>query len=167
MDSTKEFKIKTKYRVEEHHYEYYNPETKQQEETPIKEEHVKKLFKNKIDCLRYFFSPRKRRDFCYGENYLQTNDVMEIYEQDEGGTSTYILYKWEGFDDEIKFRYTARNQSTDEVTKDMDWKALKQYCDRMNAYVYWEDDGYGHIGHLKNRSTEEDIDIEIESRYVR
>ena len=134
--------------IKEYHIHNSNPTTQETEESPVYIEEITKRYKRKTDAINYFFSKRKNRDFCYGNNYVHTEDTLTIYEYDEDGYSEYILFKWNDFDEEVVFTYYLK-EGDDEYQ--MNYKELYDYCKKKNSFVYWEDDTYGHYGHLKEK----------------
>ena len=141
----------------------YNEITNNVEETAVVVENSIKKFKYKEDALAYFFRPRKDRDFCYGNNYLQDDYHIEIWEVDESGWSTFTLYKWEGFENDIRFEYNVKEPG--HLYPLFNYKEFQEYLNSKNAYVYWYDDTYGHYGELRDNDDNETLGIEVECRY--
>ena len=154
------------YKITEYHDEYNRSED---EENPVWKTKIEREFKHKEDCLNHFFKPRKRRDFCSGDNYRhvtgkQGDKVLIIDEDDEGGVSTYILHKWEGFDDEVVFKYFV---TIGEEELEMDYTELYKWLEEHNAYVYWQDDTYGHYGEAVKIPDPESEEKYIHIAYVK
>lgn len=123
-----------------------------------------KLFRHWEDAVDFFFSCRIQRDFCFGDNFKETEELITRWEMDEGGETYYTLHKWPGFEECRKVAYVVENEDTKERLAALSsYNGLIEYLKSNygeGAYVYWWDDTAGAWGYVKSDIGDTKIRVE-------
>lgn len=113
-------------------------------------------FFSPYEAIDYFFNDTKRRDFCFGENFTETEDAVYCDELDEGGTTYFVLHKWPDFEKYREVEYSIEYEGVKETVH-----SYNELISRVkeiwgeNAYVHWDDNTVGHVGWPYDKKTKE------------
>lgn len=113
-------------------------------------------FFSPYEAIDYFFNDTKRRDFCFGENFTETEDAVYCDELDEGGTTYFVLHKWPDFEKYRNVEYSIEYEGTKETVH-----SYNELVSRINeiwgegTYVHWDDNTVGHVGWPMNRKAKD------------
>ena len=155
------------YVVEVMDHEEFNSYTGEDSGYTITKE--EKRFKSPVEALEYFYQWRIRRDFCFGDNFWETENTVERWEVDEGGSTTFVLYKWPDFNEWRKSVYKLSKDSEEYVVEGYQafFEKVKELWGE-GAYIHWEDDHAGTLGWPAKRNEDgmrEFLDGQVEARY--
>ena len=143
----KEIKVKGPFVIDIYEVETWNDVLLEEDrEHPFIERTEKLKFKNWEDAIRFlYFKPYIRRDAYAG--MFETKDEVVRYEFDEGGSVSFALHKWDGFEDCRKQEFIIKH-GTEEWTVHSNEEKDKVLEGLVGegASIYWKDGWVDHYG---------------------